>query len=416
MSNEEHRIVEVKTLKMKMSPSELKREVTLLDDCYKNLMQKGTDFGTIPNTPKPTLLKAGAEILLRAFHLELTTEEISSKIIDDVDNPYFDFTIRITLFTTREDGTLVRVGDGVGSANTRETRYTFRWMFENDLPRNFDRQNAVTRTIRSRDGRRSFTQYRRNSAPDEVYTLKNTVLKMAKKRAFVDAILTCTGADRIFTQDIEDLPKDLTDSEPEEPTHDSQPEKPSSPSVPFTEYTPIPQKQPEAPKPISVEKVMVRMLKSIPKLTSVDEKTGEIIEIGPFEAESIATIQKSTADIWVKTGVAQLVDQTGLVGEIKLEDTEGGITNNYGTAKLDGENGEIVPSSPVSPAEKPIGWLVRQLQAIQEKNPEFLYSFEEDGGNIGKIVLMKIDRASFNKLVKDSKWALKTVYKKSTEK
>ena len=33
----------------------------------------------------------------------------------------------------------------------------------------------------------------------------NTVLKIAKKRAFVDAILTATHASKVFTQDIEDI-------------------------------------------------------------------------------------------------------------------------------------------------------------------------------------------------------------------
>ncbi|WP_418719751.1 hypothetical protein [Bilophila wadsworthia] len=35
----------------------------------------------------------------------------------------------------------------------------------------------------------------------------NTCLKMAKKRALVDAVLTCTAASDIFTQDIEDEPQ-----------------------------------------------------------------------------------------------------------------------------------------------------------------------------------------------------------------
>ena len=33
----------------------------------------------------------------------------------------------------------------------------------------------------------------------------NTVRKMGKKRALVDAVLTCTAASDIFTQDLEDL-------------------------------------------------------------------------------------------------------------------------------------------------------------------------------------------------------------------
>jgi hypothetical protein len=38
----------------------------------------------------------------------------------------------------------------------------------------------------------------------------NTLLKMAKKRALIDAVLSATRASGIFTQDIEDLPKPST--------------------------------------------------------------------------------------------------------------------------------------------------------------------------------------------------------------
>jgi hypothetical protein len=39
------------------------------------------------------------------------------------------------------------------------------------------------------------------------FSLVNTLLKMARKRALIDAILSATRASRIFTQDIEDFPK-----------------------------------------------------------------------------------------------------------------------------------------------------------------------------------------------------------------
>jgi hypothetical protein len=40
--------------------------------------------------------------------------------------------------------------------------------------------------------------------------MANTVLKMAKKRALVDAVLTVLGASDIFTQDIEDMEPQTT--------------------------------------------------------------------------------------------------------------------------------------------------------------------------------------------------------------
>lgn len=50
------------------------------------------------------------------------------------------------------------------------------------------------------------------------FVCHNTILKMAKKRALIDACLTCTAASDIFTQDIEDLPEGYQGAtEPEVP-------------------------------------------------------------------------------------------------------------------------------------------------------------------------------------------------------
>ena len=211
-------LAERKPIKMELTPAELKVEVQRLNDCYNNLMQEGTDYGTIPGTPKPSLWKPGAEILMRAYHLEPETEIMTSKLVDDPEHPYFDYDIRIILYRTYPGGERVRIGDGIGNANTRETRYALRWMPEWDLPPDFDKKGVVTKKNKSKRTGKIFTMYRRNSTPDEIYTLKNTVFKMAKKRAMVDAVLTVTSADRIFTQDVEDLPEDMLDKEPPEET------------------------------------------------------------------------------------------------------------------------------------------------------------------------------------------------------
>ena len=49
------------------------------------------------------------------------------------------------------------------------------------------------------------TKYLVEARKDERATQINTLLKMAKKRSFVDGILSITGASRIFTQDVEDF-------------------------------------------------------------------------------------------------------------------------------------------------------------------------------------------------------------------
>lgn len=173
-----------------VNAAKMKKFVKTLDDCFHGLMTKDTDFGTIPGTPKPTLYKPGAEILCAAFNLRAETTIISK--IEDYDKPFFDYTVKVSLYSRRD---LQLMGDGVGSANTGETRYSRRWV--------------------------KGSREQREASPDEIMTLKNTVLKMAEKRAFVDATLRVTGASRIFTQDVEDLKRsgleDLEDDSPPRP-------------------------------------------------------------------------------------------------------------------------------------------------------------------------------------------------------
>ena len=55
------------------------------------------------------------------------------------------------------------------------------------------------------EGLGSCNSHERKYIKTDFATNLNTVLKIAKKRAFVDAILTATHASKVFTQDIEDI-------------------------------------------------------------------------------------------------------------------------------------------------------------------------------------------------------------------
>jgi hypothetical protein len=66
-------------------------------------MKKGIDYGVIPGTKKPTLLKPGAEKLCRLFSLRPSYELIH--FITDFDKPLFHYHYRCTL---------VRQGEIVG--------------------------------------------------------------------------------------------------------------------------------------------------------------------------------------------------------------------------------------------------------------------------------------------------------------
>lgn len=121
-------------------------------------LKQNFDFGVMPGTTKPTLLKPGAEKILMMMGLRSEFEIIDST--RDFENGFFQYQVRCKLF---KGDTLIT--EGLGSCNTKEKKY-----------RNQD-----------------------------AFTLDNTVLKMAKKRALVDATLLVASLSDIFTQDLEDM-------------------------------------------------------------------------------------------------------------------------------------------------------------------------------------------------------------------
>jgi hypothetical protein len=134
-----------------------------LQEITKKVLKEGTDYDKIPGTPKPSLLKPGAENLLRFYglgHEVCLTEQVK-----DWESGFFYFSYKVTVFKTLENGIKHVLSECEGSANSKEKRY-----------RNQD-----------------------------VFTLVNTLQKMAIKRALVGATLQATGASGLFTQDVEDM-------------------------------------------------------------------------------------------------------------------------------------------------------------------------------------------------------------------
>lgn len=121
-------------------------------------LRQNHDFGVIPGTPKPTLLKPGAEKLLMLLGLRSKFEIVEST--RDFDKGFFQYQVKCKLY----HGDML-VTEGLGSCNNRERKYI----------------------------------------KMDPYTMDNTVLKMAKKRALVDAALLVGSLSDIFTQDLEDM-------------------------------------------------------------------------------------------------------------------------------------------------------------------------------------------------------------------
>jgi len=185
-------------------------------------MVSGLDYGIIPGTQKPTLLKPGAEKIAKLLGLA-DQYQIMDKA-EDWQKPFFRYLIKCQLIHV---GTSAIISEGLGECNSMEAKYRWRWVGERDLPGGSDKLKLVKQERKSRAGGH-WIVYRLEN--DDVFSEVNTILKMAKKRALVDAALSAGRLSDVFTQDIEDMGIHLEEKEHEpEPPQDVPPAK-SSPS------------------------------------------------------------------------------------------------------------------------------------------------------------------------------------------
>lgn len=182
-----------------LSAVDVRAQVNLIQEVMQSVMKDGTHFGLIPGAgKKPTLFKAGAEKLASTFRLAADPEVEELSYGDE-------YRVRIKA-RILEMGSGRFVGAGVGECSSNESKYMWRAAVCDE---EFDQTPELQRRLkwnRGNTGAWSQKQVRMNVAD-----VANTVLKMAKKRALVDGILTVTGASDIFTQDIEELPKEYLD-------------------------------------------------------------------------------------------------------------------------------------------------------------------------------------------------------------
>jgi hypothetical protein len=226
---------------------------------HKTFVQ-GHDFGVIPGTPKPTLLKPGAEKIVKL--LNLRDEYIIEEKIEtwDRDDPFFYYRVKCVL-SDIASGTIV--SSGYGSCNSRESRYAYRWVPFEKVPATLNKDDVQTRgskktmfepdfalgkkettgkygkpqsywdsfAVAIQDKRAKRTKKKLGAkeyegyeitldateyqVPNrEIYDQVNTMLKIAKKRSLVDVALSVGRLSDLFTQDIEEF---IGEPEPGEP-------------------------------------------------------------------------------------------------------------------------------------------------------------------------------------------------------
>lgn len=200
-----------------MSCDAVVRQVNIVQDIMRNVMKDGEHYGVIPGTGKPSLYKPGAEKLGFTFRLRPEYEIRETNMM----NGHREISVVCTLYHIP---TGQSVGQGVGSATTMEGKYRYRGGEKEGtgqaIPKEYWNLKKIGKTAEAQaliggpgfsagkiNGNWEICSTGEKQEHDNPADYYNTILKMAKKRAHVDAILTATAASDIFTQDVEDMPE-----------------------------------------------------------------------------------------------------------------------------------------------------------------------------------------------------------------
>jgi hypothetical protein len=178
-----------------LTAADVRAQVNLMQDVMAEVMRDGTHYGTIPGTKSKSLYKAGAEKLMATFRLAGDPEV--TDLSKDGEIAY-----RVKVKLTTASGQFI--GAGIGECSSSEEKYSWRLAVCDD---EFEEAPENRRRVKysKYQGRVEKKRQVRTNPAD----VANTILKMAKKRAQVDAVITATAASDIFTQDIEDLPEEV---------------------------------------------------------------------------------------------------------------------------------------------------------------------------------------------------------------
>jgi hypothetical protein len=300
------------------------------------VMKTGVHFGTIPGTQKPTLYQPGADVIAVTFR-------IAPKIanVEDLSIPGECVRYRVTVRGIHQQ-TEEFLGEGTGECSSDEEKYRWRkpvcdqeW---HEAPEDRRREKWFS-------GQKPWKGKQIRTSPADV---ANTVLKMAVKRGKIAMILNVTAASDVFSQDLEDLSKELVEQladEGQTPPAVAQP-RPTGPAAATAPATSQPdaKKAAEAPAvnlagqaPVPAaprtkfRRDNVRVLKVEPRQTTgkpavVDPTTGEEREPAkPPRQYWLVTISTNEQFVtWSTTALAALEGAAKVDAPVDLDC----ITNN----------------------------------------------------------------------------------------
>ena len=205
-----------------------------------DIMREGTHYGgSFPGDTKKNLLKPGADALGVAFRF-CTDFEVEERSFENYHREY-----RVTCHIKTATGILV--SQGLGTCSTLESKYRWRGGARlcpecgkaaiikgkpeyapkgEDGTRRRDYEKGGWLCFKKKDGCGATfadeapeivgqtTERVENTDPADQW---NTCLKIGKKRAYVDAMITATGASNLFTQDAEEFDRPDTPAKADAP-------------------------------------------------------------------------------------------------------------------------------------------------------------------------------------------------------
>ncbi|GHV74961.1 hypothetical protein AGMMS49940_22630 [Spirochaetia bacterium] len=208
-----------------LSVNEVKNQVEKIKTLMTDLMREGEHYGgSFPGDTKKSLHKPGADKLCFMFRLRPDFEQE----IKELPGGHIEVLSKCKIYHI-ESGT--KIAEGVGMASTMESKY--RWRNAAKKCPECGKETIIKGKAeygggwlcygkkggcgaKFADGDQAIEgQVVGKVENADIADVYNTVLKISKKRAYVDATITATAASDVFSQDADEL---KGDKEKEEPT------------------------------------------------------------------------------------------------------------------------------------------------------------------------------------------------------
>jgi hypothetical protein len=222
---------------MDLSIQEVRDQVRKIQSLMADLMREGEHYGaSFPGDARKNLLKPGADKLMFMFRLRPAFRQD----VKELPGGHREVFTRCVIYHIESRQ---RIAEGVGSASTMESRHRWRsaarkcpWCGSEAIIKGkeeygggwvcYGKKGGCGAKFADGDAAIEKQATGRVENPDIADTY-NTVVKMSKKRAYVDAAITACAASDIFTQDLDDLNDgaDMKGGRPEAPPRADWPEE-----------------------------------------------------------------------------------------------------------------------------------------------------------------------------------------------